>query len=237
MDERNEVERDLRFGAAIGREILRDPDASVWNDERFLDWYGNEARERDRRLRRMSDDELLAEGRQLVLRAQARRLRMRRLGGRVTPRTPPIVGRPGDVLERANATGAMPVVDLAVAAGVGRELWDEEVDTWAELPHGAPPGRYLALRIAGDSMVPLMHTGDMVMVSVDSRIARGTVVVVRHPEDGYLCKIVRRIGPRSIELGSADPSRSLIQVPNDARLVVGTVKLVWCHHTPAGTAG
>ena len=228
--ERDDRERDLRFGALLGKEILRDPDAPVWNDERFLDWYANEARERDRRLRRMTDAELLAEGEQLVLRVQARRLRMRRLEERATSRVPALRGRPADVLERANAEGAMPVVDLAVAAGVGRELWDEDVDAWAELPRGTPPGRYLALRISGDSMAPLMHTGDTVMVSVDPRIVRGTVAVVRHPDDGYVCKIVRHLSARTIELGSMDAARAAITIPNDSRYVVGTVKVVWCHH-------
>ena len=75
-----------------------------------------------------------------------------------------------------------------------------------------------------------MHTGDTVLVRVGRDMQRDTVIVARHPEDGYVCKRVSRLRRRMIELSSLDPGRPLIQVPRDPTCIVGTVVLVWCHH-------
>jgi phage repressor protein C with HTH and peptisase S24 domain len=124
----------------------------------------------------------------------------------------------------------VPVVELGIAAGVGRELWDEPADAWVELPNDAPSGEYVALRVVGDSMAPLMHTGDTVLVRRGAELQRDTVIVARHPDDGYVCKRVSRVRRDSIELASLAPDRPPIVIPRDARLVVGTVMLVWCSH-------
>jgi phage repressor protein C with HTH and peptisase S24 domain len=125
-------------------------------------------------------------------------------------------------------------VALAAAAGVGREMWDAPVDRWVELPPGTPRGRYLALRIAGDSMEPVMHSGDTVLVALGRPLRAGAVVVARHPDDGYVCKRVRGFrgrGRREVaELESLAPGRPLIALPRDERLVVGQVVAVWCVH-------
>jgi phage repressor protein C with HTH and peptisase S24 domain len=122
------------------------------------------------------------------------------------------------------------VVELGIAAGVGRELWDEPVQSWVELPPDVPPGKYVALKIVGESMAPLMHTGDTVLVRIGADVKRDTVVVARHPEDGYVCKRVSRVRRDAIELSSLDPGRPIITIPRDPSLMVGTVVLVWCQH-------
>ena len=88
--------------------------------------------------------------------AAARRLRVRQAGAAPLRRT--------GVFEGSSPPRVVPVVDLDIAAGVGRELWDERADAWVALPNDAPSGEYVALRIVGDSMAPLMHTGDTVLV-------------------------------------------------------------------------
>jgi phage repressor protein C with HTH and peptisase S24 domain len=129
-------------------------------------------------------------------------------------------------------------VDLAVAAGVGRELWDEPAEAWLALAPSLgvepPPGRYLALRVAGDSMEPVMHTGDTVLVALGRPLRPGAVVVARRPEEGYVCKRVRALRPRVAELESLAPGREVIRIPRDDQLVVGQVVAVWCHHCGSG---
>jgi phage repressor protein C with HTH and peptisase S24 domain len=122
------------------------------------------------------------------------------------------------------------VIELSVAAGVGRELWDEPVESWLEVPADTPAGQYLALKVAGESMAPLMHTGDTVLVRIGADVECDTVVVARHPDDGYVCKRVSRVRKRGIELASLEAGRPLITIPRDPALVVGTVLLVWCTH-------
>jgi phage repressor protein C with HTH and peptisase S24 domain len=79
-------------------------------------------------------------------------------------------------------------------------------------------------------MAPLMHTGDTVLVRVGSEVRRDTVIVARHPDDGYVCKRVSRILRDTIELSSLERGRSRIVIPRDPSYIVGTVLLVWCHH-------
>lgn len=219
VDERDEAtETELELAEVVGRALLGDPDHPAWSDARFLEWLAadarDEARHRRRRLARTSGDALIA-------RAHARRLRVGQAGN------PPLVR---DASPVALAPRRVPVVELGIAAGVGRELWDEPAEAWVELPNDVPSGEYVALRIVGDSMAPLMHTGDTVLVRRGGDVKRDTVIVARHPDDGYVCKRVSRVRRTSIELASLAPGRPAIAIPRDVRLVVGTVMLVWCTH-------
>jgi SOS-response transcriptional repressor LexA len=216
-----------RLAETIGRLLEADADGPLWRDVRFIDWLAIETREQDRRARRRTDRELAAEGRAMIARVRARQLGVVRPPERPRLRTPSVAGTPGDVLARASAERAAPVVDLGVAAGVGRELWDEPVESWLEVPAEAPAGQYLALKVAGESMAPLLHTGDTILVKLGPEIERDTVVVARHPDDGYVCKRVGRLRGDAIELTSLEPGRPAITIPRDARFVLGTVLMVW----------
>jgi phage repressor protein C with HTH and peptisase S24 domain len=138
------------------------------------------------------------------------------------------VTTPAHLLEEARDVAAAPVVDMAVAAGPGRELWDEVVSEWIAVPRDLPSDRYIALRIAGDSMAPLLHTGDTVLIRVGGRAQVDRVVVARHPDGGYVCKVVRRIRATTVELGSLNPAHPSVVIPRDERLIVGPVVLAWC---------
>ena len=223
MDERDDATVDLETAEAIGRVLLRDPDHPSWSDARFLDWLAADAREETRHRGRLSRESVRARGERVIARVHARRLRVAQAG------LPPL-SRTHDVGSTADRRA--PVVELGIAAGVGRELWDEPAEAWVEVPDDAPAGEYVALRIVGDSMSPLMHTGDTVLVKRGADVRRDTVIVARHPDDGYVCKRVSRVGRTSIELASLAPGLPPIAIPRDARLVVGTVMLVWCTHRP-----
>jgi len=221
MDERDDAtDAELGVAEALGRALLSDPAHPAWEDPRFLDWLAADAREDARRGWRLSRAQLRANGESMMARAHARRLRVTQGGGA------PLVKGDGNGTSRR----VVPVVELGIAAGVGRELWDEPADAWVEVPNDAPAGDYVALRVVGDSMAPLMHTGDTVLVRRGADVRRDTVIVARHPDDGYVCKRVSRVRRESIELASLAPGRPPIVIPRDARLVVGTVMLVWCSH-------
>ena len=76
---------------------------------------------------------------------------------------PPAPGPMAPMIAAARAVHAAPLAELGVAAGTGRELFDEPCDLWVALPAELVPGRYLALRVVGDSMIPLLHSGDVVL--------------------------------------------------------------------------
>ncbi len=214
----------------IGHLLTSDPDAPLWRDTRFVEWLASEVRTHDRRLRRRTDKELARQGHDMLARLRARRLGVRRATEPPPLRLPSVVGSPGHVLAVAAREHAAPVVELSVAAGVGRELWDEPVENWLELPTDLDANQYLALKITGESMAPLMHTGDTVLVQLGADVERDTVVVARRPDDGYVCKRVGRLRGDTIELLSLGPDRPPITIPRDPRLILGTVLMVWCEH-------
>ena len=139
---------------AVGREMNGDPDSPVWRDSRSAAWLARDdlqasARDARRGERRARDDAscVLSLGQELRARAAARRVTVSRRDGRPVEIRPLIRGTPARVLEYALEQQATPAVDLAVAAGVGRDLWDEPCDTWVELPDDVPVGRYIALKV------------------------------------------------------------------------------------------
>lgn len=213
----------------IGRELARHHE-DAWSFEPFVEWVAKEARAtEERRTRgRRDPDEPLRTGRAFHARVLARRCSLGLVEAPAPLVTAPRLATPTQVLDEARAAGAVPCVDLAAAAGVGRELWDEPAEQWLTLPHCAPPRlRAIALRIAGESMAPLLRTGDTVLVELGPKLTRGQVVVARHPEDGYVCKRVEKIGRRTVHLASLNPAYDAVTIPRDERLIVGTVRLVW----------
>jgi SOS-response transcriptional repressor LexA len=222
-----------RLADAVGRLLGRDGESPLWRDERFVEWLAAEAREQDRGARRRSDRDLATRGRTMLARVRARQLGIVRSASAPPLRGPSVAGNPREVLRPANVAHAAPVVELGVAAGVGRELWDEPVESWLELPPELPAGEYLAVKVAGESMAPLMHTGDTILLKLGAHVQRDTVVVARHPDDGYVCKRVSRVGRDRVELASLEAGRAPITIPHRAELIVGTVLMVWCAHRPS----
>jgi hypothetical protein len=228
-DERDHPEWDGEaIAAALGRELAR-LNEDVWTHEPFLEWLAADARVHAERRTRAGSGEarLLQAGRALRARVLARQC-----GVGLIAAPPPLIrparqGVPREVLEEAMAFGAVARVNLAAAAGVGRELWDEPVDDWIALPPGAPRVRALALRIAGDSMTPMLQHGDTVLVEIGAALSRGRIVVARHPDDGYVCKRVARVGRREVLLSSLNPAHGSVVIPRDQRLIVGIVRLAW----------
>lgn len=143
--------------------------------------------------------------------------------------TPLIPGPASRVVKEANRHGKAPFIDLAVAAGAGRQVWDEEVQRWLQLPPALPEGNYVALRVAGDSMLPLLHHGDVLLVRLGPLVSRNSVVIARLGDDGFVVKRVGRISATSLELKSVNSEFPAIIVPRDPQPIEGTVVSSWCY--------
>lgn len=121
--------------------------------------------------------------------------------------------------------------DLRVAAGPGCELWDAPAEQRLRLPPGLPAGRHVALTVRGASMAPLLADGDLVLIRLGTRAARGRVVVARHAgagyEAGYVVKHVQAVRGGVVTLASLDPAFGGLAVPDDDRHVLGTVVARW----------
>ena len=139
-------------------------------------------------------------------------------------------GTLAEVVAAAARVRHAPAIELSVAAGVGRELWDEPCDRWIPLPAEAPDGKYVALRVTGDSMVPLLHDGDTILVKLGDEMVPDSVVVARVPDGGYVVKRVGGVAGSRVELASLNPDYPTIVIPRDPQLVLGTVLLRWCTH-------
>lgn len=146
-------------------------------------------------------------------------------------------GPVGQVIDRARDLGAAPLVELGVAAGTGRTLWDEPSESWVALPTaaGLTSHRYVALRIVGDSMIPLLHSGDVVLVDLDADVRPGMILVARGADeggasDGYIVKRVDAASSTALQLSSLNPAYPGLAIPRDRRHVLGPVVLRWCGH-------
>lgn len=179
----------------------------------------------------LSDVERLELRERILAGLQASRLRVREASAPPYERKMESSGVASTELIRQLETlhRAVVVPGLAIAAGAGLELWDVECSTTVDVPEDVPRGRHVALRVSGDSMEPLIHSGDLVLVRLAERAVTGTVVVARDPEHGYVVKEVGRLTPQGIELRSLNPWYPLLRVPFGTGSVLGAVVLRWSH--------
>lgn len=135
-----------------------------------------------------------------------------------------------DAIRVSARHGAAPWLELAVCAGDGRVLWDEPAERWLAIPADVTPGEHVALPVSGDSMQPLLHDGDTLLVRVGNACVPGDVVVARQPDDGYVVKRVGGRGRSGLRLVADNPRYPDLLLPDDPALVVGVVVLRWCPH-------
>ena len=198
-------------------------------DPRFLEWQAAELRAR-RRPTSAAEHRADERARRLAGGALGARFGVRCLAAAPALQPPLVAGALSRVLVPAADAGFAPRLDLGIAAGVGRALWDEPCDSWIAIPDDLPRGRYVALTVKGDSMLPLLHSDDVVLVRIGSEVARDAIIVARRPDDGYVVKRVGRIAPASIELLSLNPDFEPTLIERSEGTVAGTVVLRWCGH-------
>jgi len=224
--ERREREMDelARLTVSAGEHRLDPADAANAANAEFHEWLARDARAGQR------------SGERRATEARAERF-ARRMQALVLARQLGVIAAPSDPVVRefrsegAVREGLVPWPELGVAAGVGRELWDEPCERWIELPRALATGhKYVALTVSGSSMEPALHAGDVVLVSVGASVRRDSIVVARRPEEGYVVKAVGRLSRRAIELRSLNPEFATFSIPRENALIVGTVVMRWCAH-------
>ena len=209
---------------AVGREIETSDDRLAYQDEKFLSWLARDLRvgltseERSKDEREASDFARRALSRLAVRRAD--RILSRR---QLRERTAPVAATIEQSLAIASKNGCATLLDLAVAAGQGREIWDEPCDRWLELPDDISPGRYVALRVAGDSMTPVLRPREVILIQLDSNPRVDDLVVARLPDQSHVVKRVASIRDERIELASFNSDYDSIFVAREPSPVVGTV--------------
>lgn len=222
----------------VGQKCMDELDPNDPRNGPFFEWYARELRERQTPAERKATEKQAADfAKRMVVRWAQRSTGVVDVSHGVPLHQAAESATIGVALDLVPREVRAPYVDLAVAAGAGRELWDEECTEWAEVPPDVPVGRHLALRVAGDSMAPFIHTGDTVLVRLDERLQRGTVIVAKLPDDGYVVKRVGKLERHYIELLSLNPEYPAIRIPRRERTVLGTVVLRWCPHGDLETVG
>jgi hypothetical protein len=231
--------RDERMASLRGQQLLAElaaraemerSDSPYFVDERVVGWLAREVGSPHRSSDGWSAARIRSAATRLRARAEAARLKVRLVAGSPPVERAAASGMIADVLDVARAMHAAPRLDLGAAAGVGRDLWDEPCEQGVRVPDDAPAGSYVSLRVVGESMDPLLHTGDSVLVQVGSTVARDTVVLARVPDAGYVVKKVGKVTRAQLELQSLNDAFPPIVVPRDERTIVGTVVLRWCPH-------
>ena len=225
-----EYERD-RVISLLGARAVAGIEPERGEDARFLDWWARELRERT------PESELAASADAFERRMRAviagRECHVELVDAPVPRRPPRVEGTVAGIIGEATTRRCAPSLDLGVAAGVGRDLWDEPCTSWVELPEHVQDGQHVALTVTGESMEPLLHAGDTILVKLGVALRRGAIVVARRPDDGYVVKRVARIGPRVVELASLHPGYGAIRIPRRDDLILGTVIMRWSAHAAA----
>ena len=93
----------------------------------------------------------------------------------------------------------MPVSSLAVSAGRGAFLDDEDFETVSFPASTVPEGADFGVRVSGDSMEPVYHDGQIVWVRRCESVAPGQVGVFFYDGEGYL-KVYGEQTPREEEI-------------------------------------
>lgn len=224
IEERSDALIDL-----IGHIEQDRPDSCAYDDPRFVAWIANESGAAEAVL---EEADIRATARRVLVALTGERYGVQCMGHAAPERRLEAPGPASELVMDLSSAGMLPLLDLGVAAGAsaGRALWDAECESCVPLPGELPPGRYLALRVSGRSMMPLLCPGDVVLVRLGADVSTDTIVVARGPEDGYVVKRIGRVTRRHLELESLNPEFPSIQVPRDLNGVLGTVVLRWCDH-------
>jgi SOS-response transcriptional repressor LexA len=208
----------------VGAELARRDSALEWQSERLLRWLAADMQLGARRHQASADTQAadaFAErhaARFRILKVE-RALPLRELRYRGAP----VIATVAQSMSLAREERCATMLELAAAAGAGRELWDEPCDTWVELPVDAPDSPCVALRVAGDSMTPVLHPGDVILVGLHVTPRVGDLVVTRLADDGVVVKQLAASSRTRLELASLNPGYPPLTLRRDRATVIGTV--------------
>jgi phage repressor protein C with HTH and peptisase S24 domain len=214
----------------VGREIESDDHGLLYQGEKFLMWLARDLRSGLSADERATDEGAAAEFaaralNRIAVRRAEKELPLRQLRERPAA----VIATVAQALSAASSDHCATILDLAVAAGEGREIWDEPCDSWLELPDDIPSGRYVALRIAGDSMIPVLLPREVILLDLESVPRIDDLIVARLPDHSHVVKRVASIKEGQIELASFNREYESIFVPDSPSPVVGTVIARFSH--------
>jgi phage repressor protein C with HTH and peptisase S24 domain len=210
--------------SAVGREAELTDDDLALQDERFLYWLANDLRAGLDQDQRSKDERDAAEfARRALTRLKVRVAEKRLPRRKLKERAASIRATLAHSIPAASRERCATILDLAVAAGGGRELWDEPCDRWLELPEDVPSGRYVALRVAGDSMAPLLGSREVILIELDATPRVDDLIVARLPDQSHVVKRIASMKGSIMELASFNPEYESIFFARDPSPVVGTV--------------
>jgi hypothetical protein len=220
-----------RFGELLRIVRLRSGDSSVYKDPRFSSWVAEEARavvESGLEVDPWTTEETENLAKRIRAAVLADHSGVRQVAGGPVSVAAPEREQSSGVVAVAQS-GCAPWVQLATAAGIGREIWDEECDSWVTVPDDLPRGKYVALNVRGDSMLPLLHDGDTVLVAMGCPYRNGSIVLAR-TDEGYVVKKLERVTTRGVYLQSLNPQHGPVVIKDIPKPIVGSVVLRWCPH-------
>jgi phage repressor protein C with HTH and peptisase S24 domain len=93
-----------------------------------------------------------------------------------------------------------------------------------EFPTPSAEGSY-ALKVQGDSMMPLYRDGDVLIVQPGATLHRGDRVVVKTTDGEVMAKVLVRQNAKAVELLSLNPEHPNRQIPT--REVEWVARIVW----------
>ena len=196
-----------------------------YRDERFLCWLAEDLRAGMSGAEKTKDEcdaKLFA--RRAVARVAAHRAGVRLPYRELRYRGAPVVAIVSRALGNAAKESCATMLDLAVAAGHGRELWEEPCEEWLELPDDiSASDRYLAMRVSGDSMSPVLEQRDVILIKLGGVPAIDDLVVARVPDQGYVVKQVTSLKNGRVELASFNPRYKSMVIPRDRSSILGIV--------------
>lgn len=223
MADRNEVFADTLISIAA-QKLVQDPANLVYRNERYVKWLVREASlAQTMQQRKDTFAEAEAFARRMSQKITTERLSSRIPAHELRQKPAPTILSVNDATSLARRFRCAPLIDMAVAAGEGRVLWDEPCDQWLELPDAIPLGRYVALQVTGDSMSPFLGAHDVILIKLDAIPAEDDVIVARPGDDGYVVKRVAAVHSDKLVLASVNPDYSEISMDRDMSRVVGTV--------------
>jgi SOS-response transcriptional repressor LexA len=193
--------------------------------ERLLSWVAKDLRNGLSSAERARDEvAATAFAKRTLARIAARRAESSLPRRELRYQAAPVIASVSASMPEASKQRCATVLDLAVAAGSGRDLWDEPCEHWLKLPDDIEPSeRYLALRVSGESMSPVLESRDVILIKLDGEPTIDDLVVARVGDEGYVVK--RFAGARNglIELSSFNPSYESRRVPRHRATFLGTV--------------
>lgn len=197
----------------------------------FFEWLAREAHARQTPEERADTAAMAAEfSRRWTLRHLGESLRVALVPGAPAFERETGPGTFAACVREGRRTGRVPAWDARAAAGAGRTIGDEPSEGWIVRPESLAPGEYAALRVAGDSMMPLLHDGDTIVMRPGAQVLANTVVVVRLPEDGCVVKKVASADRHFLELVSLNEDYPALTIARGDAAVLGTVVMRWCAH-------